>query len=181
MWFMSQMSHDPILAQALDRLAAAQSEVSRWEGFLRAYDELRGNRPRVDSVIVQAKVASRHKSTSATGALSESAEAAAAYIQKIGRPVSTRDLVQVLTAQGVSVGGKDEIATLSARLSRSDLLRNIRGQGWELAEPVSEIPMRDGTVGDLLGGNPTAPVSTPNSADEDGREVEHEKIDLSRF
>ena len=145
MWFMCVMSHDPIFTQALDRLTAAQSEVSRWEGFLQAYYELKGG----DNVIARASHVPRLKAARSSGALSESAEAAAAYIQKVGRPVSTRDLVEVLTTQGVSVGGKDEIATLSARLSRSDLLRNIRGQGWALAEPVSEIPKRDGTVGDL--------------------------------
>lgn len=169
------MSHDPILAEAVSRLAIAKAEVLRLEAFIDVYHELGGKPaqppPRTTNVMRAKSV-----STATTGALADSAAAAAAYIKSVGRPVPTRDLIGVLEGQGISVGGKDEIATLSARLSRSPLLVNIRGVGWQLADAGEER-----AVGDLLHSIPTAPGSTLNSADEDGREVGHEKIDLSQF
>ena len=44
--------------------------------------------------------------------------------------MQTRDLVPLVRAKGIEVGGKDAVATLSARLSNSAEFRMIRGRGW---------------------------------------------------
>lgn len=47
-----------------------------------------------------------------------------------GAPMQTRDLLAALTELGVQVGGKDAVATLSARLSNADDFELHRGHGW---------------------------------------------------
>lgn len=153
------MSYDPILAEAVSRLAIAKAEVLRLEAFIDVYHEL-GGQPAQYSPRARNVMRVKQVTSATTGALADSAAAAVEYIKTIGRPVPTRDLIGVLESQGISVGGKDEIATLSARLSRSPLLVNIRGVGWQLADADEE-----GAAGDLLNSIPTAPGSTPHSAD----------------
>ena len=164
------MQNDPIIAEAISRLAIARSEVARLEAFLDVYQELRGGGS------LASRSATPRRTVASTGAVADSATAAHAYIKEVGHPVPTRDLISILTARGIAIGGKDEIATLSARLSRSPLLVNIRGAGWSIASANEE-----GAAGDLLNSIPTAPDLSPNSADEDGREVEQEKTDLSQY
>jgi hypothetical protein len=57
----------------------------------------------------------------------------------------TRDLMPVLESQGISVGGKDPAAAVSAILSREkDIFRNDRKAGWMLK------PQDDSELDDLL-------------------------------
>lgn len=146
------MITDPIFAQATSRLALARAEVARLEAFLDVYQELNGGSP-------SPRTRARH-TNAPSGAVADSAAAAVEHIKMVGRAVPTRELLDILKLKGIAVGGKDEIATLSARLSRSSLLVNTRGVGWETTDANEE-----GAVGDLLGSSPTTPGSTPYSAD----------------
>ncbi|GIX18069.1 MAG: hypothetical protein KatS3mg119_2255 [Rhodothalassiaceae bacterium] len=50
-----------------------------------------------------------------------------------GRPLPTREIVERLEERGLSVGGKNKVATLSAALSHSPHFRTLgRTQGWEI-------------------------------------------------
>ena len=147
------MTNAPILAEASSRLAQARAEVARLEAFLEVYRELDTGSPKV------ARVRTRH-TMATSGAVADSASAALEHIRVTGRAVSTRELVTVLTAKGIEIGGNDPIATLSARLSRSPLLTNIRGAGWQAASASEEE-----TAGDLLHSNPAVSGSTLHSAD----------------
>lgn len=48
--------------------------------------------------------------------------------------IHTRELLEMLTKQGLHIGGTNPVANLSGFLSRSDELRNSRANGWGLAE-----------------------------------------------
>ncbi|MGI3170169.1 hypothetical protein ACRARG_13540 [Pseudooceanicola sp. C21-150M6] len=56
--------------------------------------------------------------------------AAREILDELGMPVETRDLLPLIQERGIEVGGKDPIATLSARLSNSEEFKVRRGVGW---------------------------------------------------
>lgn len=64
-------------------------------------------------------------------------EAVTAILRERGKPCETRELLPMIRARGVEVGGKDPIATLSARLSNAPEFQVHRGIGWWFAnEPL---------------------------------------------
>lgn len=66
----------------------------------------------------------------ASSVMSPTRDAVARILRAQGRAMQTAELVPMLKAAGVAVGGKNEVATLSARLSNSDDFTNNRGIGW---------------------------------------------------
>jgi hypothetical protein len=66
----------------------------------------------------------------ASNVMSPTRDAVARILRAQGRAMQTAELVPILKAAGVAVGGKNEVATLSARLSNSDDFVNNRGIGW---------------------------------------------------
>ena len=54
-------------------------------------------------------------------------------LTKRGTPMKTVELLPLLRDRGVEVGGKDPIATLSARLSNTDEFESNRKEGWWFA------------------------------------------------
>jgi len=164
------METDPILSDALRRRDAAQAEMRRWDEFVRTYQELAGNVRRTPSSSAQstASVAQEASSSGAKGALAETEAAAILAIEDAGHPLHTRELLFALADMGIEVGGKDPASTLSARLSRAERLENIRPHGWRLKG--------QGAEGGMFANIPSAPESTPDSADEDGREVAHDNM-----
>lgn len=84
-------------------------------------------------------------------------EAVHAILSEVGRPVETRELLPMVRSRGVEVGGKDPVATLSARLSNSTDFQNRRGIGWWFADRryPGEIGF-DEAEGKLVEGQPSA-------------------------
>lgn len=76
--------------------------------------------------------------------------AVAELLEEAGGPLETRDLLPKVRERGIDVGGKDPVATLSARLSNSDQFKNRRGVGWWF----SDRPLPQG--GHLLGSDSEA-------------------------
>lgn len=131
---------------AVRKRDAASAEVARWDDFIRMLDEIEraDNEDGVPAISKglglpkrQARVALQH------GALVRTEEAAVAALRSLGRPIPTRELLGLVTAAGISVGGLDPVATLSARLSRSRLVQNVRPNGWKLREVHEEIESSD--------------------------------------
>jgi hypothetical protein len=95
-----------------DRLAA---EIARLDIFLAMAAELSGDEghtPRAERTVR----ATRRGASRGIGA--ETVAAAIGIVRDRG-PQPTRDLLPMIKALGINVGGKSEIATLSARLSTS--------------------------------------------------------------
>ena len=57
-------------------------------------------------------------------------EAVRAHLEERGAPVRLRDLLSEVLRQGIPVGGKNDTATLAARLSNADEFRSIPNMGW---------------------------------------------------
>lgn len=79
----------------------------------------------------------------ATGSVMDTTRAAVAKIlEAYGGPLETRDLVPLVKEEGVAIGGKDDVATLSARLSNSgDHFKLHRGIGWWFADrALPDVP-----------------------------------------
>ncbi len=75
-------------------------------------------------------------------------EACWQILSEEGRPLPTREIVKRLETRGLAVGGKNNVATLSAALSHSPHFRTLgRTQGWEIvpeqADGGSAAPPRD--------------------------------------
>lgn len=66
-------------------------------------------------------------------------ELSAQYMAGRNEPTRTRELWEMLSANGVDVGGKDPVSNLSAILSRSAKFRPIGRAGWLLAESAHDV------------------------------------------
>lgn len=78
-------------------------------------------------------------------------------IRERGKPIHTRELLDLLSKQSIQIGGKEPVANLSGFLSRSDDLKNSRAHGWGLAEWGA--PNDETTFVTLEGDNVTANLS----------------------
>jgi len=90
--------------------------------------------------IARATPSRKYQKTS-RGRINPTREAVAKILEENGGPLQTRDLLPRLRARGVEVGGKDPVATLSARLSNSDDFRIDRAVGWWFSNKPIPIPM----------------------------------------
>lgn len=79
---------------------------------------------------VPAARAARPVAPRASNVMTPTRDAVARILRAQGRAMQTAELVPMLKAAGVAVGGKNEVATLSARLSNSEDFTNNRGIGW---------------------------------------------------
>jgi hypothetical protein len=91
-----------------------------------------------------------------TGAMEETRAAVSTALRHKGQPMQTRDLLKVLETVGVEVGGRDHVATLSARLSNSNEFELHRGHGWWFTgEPVPGFEFEE-AEDDSVEGAPSA-------------------------
>lgn len=121
-------------AKLREQLAKASDEEKRWDEFLRMYGEV-APRSAIDAGEVTRAIRNEHatmysKPRESGGALAATELAAVEILTRVGRPIPTRELHDLLTEFGIEIGGQDPISTLSARLSRAPKLLNIRSKGW---------------------------------------------------
>ncbi|WP_419825593.1 hypothetical protein [Sphingomonas sp.] len=176
MCHIGRMADDPIRVNAAAKLAAAEAEAARWKQFLGMYDEA-ATALAATPIIRPQRTPYRYHEPAAhlrepRGALAETQAAVVLAIEEAGRPLHTKELLHALDRLGVEVGGKAPASTLSARLSRAPALENVRPYGWRIKASSKEGE----AAGDSLSDDPAASVATPNSADEDGREVGHNNM-----
>lgn len=55
------------------------------------------------------------------------------------KPLDRNELLEICQERGISVGGKDPLNTLGARMSRMGGVTNVRGQGYFLESRVAEL------------------------------------------
>jgi hypothetical protein len=79
-----------------------------------------------------ASAGSSARAAASTGGsvISPTRDAVRSILRERGEPLQTRELVPLVRAKGIEVGGKDAVATLSARLSNSSEFKVHRGIGW---------------------------------------------------
>lgn len=175
------MTRSVILSQAIERRdSAAESaaywatEAARWDSIVKGIEELEAGMsfpPRQQKIatnVVPPSLVDNAPTGTSERAPNESrlavAEAVALrIIQEKGRPVPSRELLFEALKIGLDVGGRDELATFTARLSRSSKIFNDKPHGWRL----KAASLEEGTVSSepLTAEEPTVPVETPNDAE----------------
>jgi hypothetical protein len=80
---------------------------------------------------------SHTRSFGVSGASADIKNAAEQVLAGVTRPVPTREILEMLTARGVKIGGSVPQNTLSAFLSKSDAFVSHGRSGWTLAVPNS--------------------------------------------
>lgn len=124
-----------IIGRASQRRDQLKAELARIESFLAtAYElqqELSGSAASKTSMtdIDKADLPAR-RTMAARGSGAQTLDAVVQILRERGMPMSTRDLLPSVLARGIEVGGKDPIATLSARISSKGIVRLNHGKWW---------------------------------------------------
>ena len=128
-----------IVLKAKQKREALRAELARIENFLAlAYEleqgltqDVEGKKDDTDLPQPVARVRARPK-RGKRGVGADTVSAAVEIISERG-PLGTRELLPFVLARGIEVGGRDAVATLSARLSNKDDLVMHHGK-WKLNE-----------------------------------------------
>lgn len=124
-----------LIQRAHEKREQLRVELGRIEAFLATAHDLQQEFSRApqqtrdvrsDSAKADAPVASVNRKRGGVGA--DTLEAAVAIIRERGEPMSTRELLPIILAKGIPVGGNDQIATLSARISNKGILQLSHGK-----------------------------------------------------
>ena len=134
-----------LIAQAVAKREKLRAELQRVDSFLSMAYELQGetNVPPVmtDGEKVAAPIRRHTAKRAASGVGALTAKTAADIIREANRPMSTRELAPLVEAHGVEIGGRDKVATLSARLGndakRTGGLLVLEAGKWNLLEWIS--------------------------------------------
>lgn len=145
-----------LIQRAQAKREQLRNELARIEAFLATAFELEQDfareKPadrRNDAEKADAPVR-RGPSPPRSGVGKETLDAAAEVIRQFGS-MSTRDMLPFICAKGIDVGGKDPVATLSARLSGKGVLEVYHGK-WRFIEGAES----SGTTGnEEAADNPT--------------------------
>lgn len=164
------MPDDPIRADAIARRDAARAEADKWDTFLKWYDELRG-------AVLHTPAHERASSAPNSPAVRQPVKVrqteglAALIIDERGGQMQTRAILEELARRDFPIPGKNPLATLTARLSRSTILEHKSPGGWR-----RRAEQGDGADGTSSGGGaPPAPPETSNDAERRG-EVAHDNM-----
>lgn len=152
------MDYYAIAQQMRQRLAILDDERSQLVRGIEAMDALAGLSKRGTDPLV----ATQGRSTRVAPMRQPTEVAVESILEDVGRPIQTRDLVPLVEKAGVEIGGKDKLATLSARLSNSALFRVKRGVGWWFTDrPMPDVDDEklsfEGAEDLTVRGSPSAP------------------------
>lgn len=130
------------------------SELARLDAFL----ELAAELARSGSDSLTAQNTPRARSTAAARGVGADTVAASLEIVRVQGSQATRDLLPMIKARGIPVGGKSEIATLSARLSSTgkNVIEMHEGKWREVpqhttSEPVTALESEESADQSLAG------------------------------
>jgi hypothetical protein len=123
-------------------------ELARIEAFLATAFELEQDLSREKpadrrSDAEKADAPMRRTTTPRSGIGKDTLDAAAATVRQFGE-MSTREMLPYILAKGIEIGGKDPIATLSARLSGKGVLEVYHGK-WRFIEHTKASGPHDGS------------------------------------
>lgn len=135
-----------LIAQALAKRERLKAEMERVDTFLAMAYEFQGEKaPAIPTMTDADKIAEpvrRAASRAPAGVGAETAKVAESIIRAADKPMATRDLVPLIEAHDIEIGGKDKVATLSARLG-NDAKREggrlqLQAGKWHLPEWISK-------------------------------------------
>ncbi len=127
-----------IIQQAQAKREQLHRELTRIEAFLATAFELQqefdrpASQPMSDAAKADAPL--KRVRSAATGSGSETLQAVVDILRTRNEPTSTRDLLPLVLAKGIAVGGKSALATLSARISQKGPIAVNDGKWWFVNE-----------------------------------------------
>ncbi len=174
------VDYKQIITEAKTRLAALDNERQLLLSFIQSAEALAESRTQA-IVAAGVEVGAERVSPRAEPQVAESKKptgvimgATVNAVERIlnskGQPMRTRDLVPLVLKEGVEIGGKNQVATLSARLHNSGAFTNHGHFGWWFAGrqlPKTQnlgLTIFDEAEGQSLAGQPSA-----SSHDDEGR------------
>ena len=105
---------------------------------------------------VRQRTRRRDRQPPTSGVVRQTADAIIDHMLVHGEGQRTRDLVPIVEAAGVTISGKNKVATLSARIFTSQMFER-RGSGWfirrEADEETAGNPGKDAPAGSLFHSN----------------------------
>lgn len=150
-----------IIAKAEAERENLKMELEKIEIFLAKAHELMGTSPQQASRDVQyahvnprprPRVRAARKPPK-SGAIYDTAVAVQQYMKEHGDGIKTRDLLPIVLAKGIEVGGQNQVATLSARLSTSLMFVLNKGHWFiqrEADEETADNPTKDTSADSLF-------------------------------
>jgi hypothetical protein len=161
---------DDLIGRAQAKREWHLEQARKLEAFLATYydleQELKSDAPKDDQTDAE-KADAPKRQRSATrpqaGVGLDTINAAEAIVREHG-PMSTRDMLPLVLARGIDVGGRDPVATLSARISgrgdlyaysgkwyfEPDLPPLVRQRLTELKKGEADIPAKDTSASPLF-------------------------------
>lgn len=146
------MDYSAIVKDARQRQEKLRNEMSQLDDMIRSASALAAMQD-FSSVQLSPPTRPRVPASRPSPIMNPTREAAARHLRAADGPLATKDLVEKLLADGVPVGGKDPVATLSARLSNAEEFTNIRGVGWWFEGEDFPRPNLSGSIFDEAEGN----------------------------
>ncbi len=130
-----------IIMRARTRREQLVAELARLDTFLEMAAELA--RDGVDTELTE-RATPRPRQTAPRGVGADTVAAALDIVRQHG-PQATRALLPLIAARGIPIGGKSEIATLSARLSTTGkgVIWMFEGK-WREVRLIRRAPMPEG-------------------------------------
>jgi hypothetical protein len=169
---------DDLITRAQEKRDWHLAQAAKFEAFLATYfdleHDLKSKLPvetKTDAEKADAPKYQRQAMRPMSGIGADTINAAEDIVRQLG-PLSTRDLLPHVLARGIDVGGRDPVATLSARLSgRGDLL-NYAGKWYfehnlppvareqRTQKEAADNPAKDSSAASLFQTNQGGPDGT---------------------
>ncbi|MCP5388161.1 MAG: hypothetical protein H6915_00180 [Novosphingobium sp.] len=130
-----------LLAKAQARLAEIENERQELLSFIAMAQKLQGAPPassRTVTINPPPRVRIRERNAPQTGVVMDTANIVMEHMRQHGDGLRTRDLLPIVEAAGIEVGGQNPIATLSARLGASRMFDRRGSQLFLRNEPENE-------------------------------------------
>lgn len=102
-------------------------------------------------------------------------------LSRMGSPISSRDMVQLLKMRGIEVQGKDPANALSSLLARASVLKPNGRRGWTVADDyMTQVGIPSGYSADdfdvILGDNSPQRENEPHSGNAGGSDAVRESV-----
>jgi hypothetical protein len=135
---MSDSKHipDPVLQRAQKRIKVLSREIEDIKGFIKIYERFAaGVDEDIDDELRLRERLKLHEAPPPRVKSSPQTEVERVVreiLKKRDRPISSAEMLQLVTERGITIGGKEPRWNLSAKLSRMEDVENIEGAGWWL-------------------------------------------------
>ena len=152
------MDFAKVAAEARAERTELLARVLKLDIMIATAASLSGEKVEVHSTVATMTAKGKVSQPRSSNVMSPTKDAVREILRRQGHPMRTGQLVPLVEGMGVAVGGKNSVATLSARLSNAVEFTNNRGIGWWFVNEAlpSTISNFNEAEGRTLAGQPSA-------------------------